>query len=306
MNWNTYLKQFISFLLVEKNLSKNTAEAYKTDVEKIILYISENDLELDVETITYNDLSLFITWINQFNLNSNSQARMITGIKSFFNYLVYEDIIKTSPAELLESPKISRKLPVILNYIEIDNIINQANINKQTGERNKAIIDTLYSCGLRVSELTNMKLSNLRFNERLILIEGKGNKERLIPIGRSAINNINNYIDNSRKTIKIKKEFEDYLFLSINGEKLSKVTISEIIKEITKSIGLKKKVTPHTFRHSYATHLIEDGCNINDLKNLLGHESITTTELYVQLNTEFLRINIENHHPRSGKKTKSV
>lgn len=302
MIWQNYIKNFNSYLKLEKSLSINSVEAYMHDIEKLVQYLEYVKSDATPLNIKLFQLQDFIKWINEMGLNARSQARIISGIKAFFKYLLLDDIIKENPAELLEAPKTGRKLPDTLNVIEIDKLIAAIDLSTYEGERNKVIIETLYSCGLRVSELVNLKISNLHFKEEIILIEGKGNKERLVPIGISCIRLINNYINMIRVHINIKKGNEDYVFLNRRGAKLSRVMIFTIIKQLAEKIGLERNISPHTFRHSFASDLIDGGADLRAVQEMLGHESITTTEIYTHLDREFLRDNILAFHPRAKKK----
>jgi integrase/recombinase XerD len=299
MNWDTYIKGFKTYLQFEKSLSSNSIEAYINDVQKFIQYLNSLNLKLSPLNIDLKHLQNFIKWINELGMSACTQARMISGIKAFYKYLLLENLISKNPTELLESPKIGRKLPDTLNVYEIDQIIGAIDLSKPEGERNKAILETLYGCGLRVSELINLKISNLFFNDNFIKIVGKGNKERLVPIGSIAVKQINIYIRQVRIHINIKKGNEDIVFLNRRGSKLSRNMIFIIVKNLAEKIGLKKNISPHTFRHSFATHLIEGGADLRAVQEMLGHESITTTEIYTHLDREFLRDTIIQFHPRA-------
>jgi integrase/recombinase XerD len=302
MIWQNYIKNFNSYLHLEKSLSANSISAYIHDIEKLTQFLDLIQLKIEPAEVELQHLQNFIKWINELGLNARSQARIISGIKAFFNYLLLEDLIDSSPAELLDSPKIGRKLPDTLNPTEIDQLMHAIDLSTPEGQRNKVILETLYSCGLRVSELVNLKISNLRFKEEFIIITGKGNKERLVPIGRNAIKLINNYLKENRIHLEIKKGNDDIVFLNRRGAKLSRVMIFTIIKQLAIKTGLHKKISPHTFRHSFATHLIEGGADLRAVQEMLGHESILTTEIYTHLDREFLRDNILQFHPRSRKK----
>jgi len=301
MIWQNYIKKFISFLQLEKSLSKNSISAYLHDIEKFTEFLKINQLKLTPQQIELNHLQDFIKWLNELDLNARSQARIISGIKAFFKFLLLEDVINTNPSELLESPKVGRKLPDTLNPTEINKLIEAIDLSTPEGQRNKVMLETLYSCGLRVTELINLKISNLHFNEEFIIITGKGNKERLIPIGNIAIKLINSYIKENRVHLEIKKGNEDYVFLNRRGSKLTRVMVFTIIKQLAVKTGLHKKISPHTFRHSFATHLIEGGADLRAVQEMLGHESILTTEIYTHLDREFLRDNILQFHPRARK-----
>ncbi|MCD4745652.1 MAG: site-specific tyrosine recombinase XerD [Bacteroidales bacterium] len=299
MKWQNYIKGFKAFLQLEKSLSINSIDAYLHDITKFTQYLDYNKIKLSAEEIELKHLQGFILWINELGISATSQARIVSGIKAFYKYLLLENIIKHNPTELLESPKISRKLPETLNIIDINNLINAIDLSKSEGERNKAMLETLYGCGLRVSELTNMKISHLYFNEGFIKITGKGNKERLVPIGNVAIKHIEIYIKNIRNQLNIKKDNADILFLNRRGSKMTRVMVFIIIKNLAEKIGLKKNISPHTFRHSFATHLIEGGADLRAVQEMLGHESITTTEIYTHLDRDYLRSSILQYHPRS-------
>jgi integrase/recombinase XerD len=299
MIWQNYIKGFESYLKLEKSLSVNSIEAYLHDILKFVQYCEVFQIELVPEKVTLKHLNEFIYWINSFGISATSQARIISGIKAFFKYLVLEDVIKSSPAELMESPKIGRKLPDTLSTVEINTLISAIDLSNSNGHRNKAILETLYGCGLRVTELITLKISNLFFQDGFIKITGKGNKERLVPIGNTAIKSINIYLENVRNQLTIEKNSSDTLFINNRGSHLTRVMIFMIIKDLVKKIGLKKTISPHTFRHSFATHLIEGGADLRAVQEMLGHESITTTEIYTHLDREYLRNSILQFHPRS-------
>ena len=305
MNWDIYIKGFKSYLKLEKSLSANTVEAYLRDIEKLVQYIDYFKLNLEPTKVTLKDLEGFLKWINEFGLSENSQARIISGIKAFYKYLLMEDILDESPAELLDSPRIGRKLPDVLSLEEINALMESIDLSSQQGQRNKAIIETMYSCGLRVSELINLKISDLYFNEDFIKVTGKGNKERLVPIGEEAQKFINIYLNEVRIHDTIKKGKEDFVFLNGRGSNLSRVMIFYIIKDLCEKTGIKKTISPHSLRHSFATHLIEGGADIRAVQEMLGHASITTTEIYTHLNREYLRDAILMFHPRYNGKWKT-
>jgi len=298
-SWFGLLNDYKSYLKLERSLSLNSVEAYLRDIEKLKTYIELQQLKIDPQNVQSSHLKNFIEWINEFGLSARSQSRLISGIKSFYKFLFIEGIINTDPTELLETPKIGRKLPDVLTIEEIDNIIAAIDLSKPEGQRNKAIIETLYSCGLRVSELINLKISNLYLNDKFIRVLGKGNKERLVPISEKAIYEITLYADHSRTHIPIQKGFDDFLFLNRRGKSLTRVMIFTIIKDIVDKIGLKKTISPHTFRHSFASHLIEGGADLRAVQEMLGHESIITTEIYTHLDREYLRDAIIQFHPRA-------
>ena len=297
MSWETSIKGFKSYLQIERSLSDNSVQAYIRDVKKFANYAIP--IELSELKVTRVDISNFLAQINQEDISARSQARIISGIKAFYKYLIMEDYLKINPTELIESPKIGLKLPDTLSLIEIDKLIAAVDLSNKQGERNRAILETLYSCGLRVSELVNLQLSNIHFKEGYLKVTGKGDKERLAPIGGRAIKYLTIYINEVRNHQNIKKGNEDFVFLNNRGTKLTRVMIFLIIQKLTEIIGLKKKISPHTFRHSFATHLIEGGADLRAVQEMLGHESITTTEIYTHLDNEYLRSNIIQFHPRS-------
>ncbi len=298
MNWNIYIKGFKSFLQLEKSLSANSVDAYVHDVSKFREFLEiSNRKELTVEKITLKDIQNFNCWIAELGMTASSQARIISGLRAFYKYLFIEDIVKTNPTELVEVPKIGRKLPDTLSYNEIKMMIEAIDLSKPDGERNRAIIEALYGCGLRVSELLNMQISNLHFDLGFAKITGKGNKERWVPIGKPAMDQINIYLKQVRNHLDIKKGNEDFVFLNRNGRKLSRVWVFHIVKNLAGKTGIKKNVSPHTLRHSFATHLVEGGANLRAVQDMLGHESITTTEIYTHLDRRFLRETIEKFHP---------
>lgn len=269
------------------------------DIQKLTQYLELIGMQASPQEIALKHLQDFVNWVNEIGMSARTQARVISGIKAFYKYLIMENMISENPTELLESPKTGRKLPDTLSVEEIDRIINAIDRSKPEGERNKAMLETLYSSGLRVSELINLKISNLFFKEGFIRLIGKGDKERIVPIGRTAIKYINIYLNDVRVHVPVKKGSEDILFLNRRGNKLSRNIIFMIIKDLVKKIGLNKKISPHTFRHSFATHLIEGGADLRAVQEMLGHESITTTEIYLHLNREYLRDTIMKYHPRA-------
>jgi len=299
LDWRSAIKGFQAYLKLEKSLSDNSIEAYSRDIEKLYQYSDSQLVNLKPELITLTNLREFINWINELGMIPSSQARILSGIKAFYKYLLMEDIIKSDPSELLESPKIRRKLPDTLSYEEINKIIAALDLSKPEGMRNKAILETLYGSGLRVSELTELKLSNLYLDIEFIKVTGKGNKERLVPIGSEAIKALKIWIENVRVHNPIKRGEEDYVFLNRRGTRLSRQIIFLTIKGLAETIGLKKKISPHTFRHSFATHLVEGGADLRAVQEMLGHESITTTEIYTHLDREYLKSTISQFHPRS-------
>ena len=298
MNWNQYIKSFKNYLKLEKSLSKNSIEAYLADVEKLTQFVDSNFNGLSPTQIDLSHLRAFIQWIAEIGISARSQARIISGLKAFFKFLLLEEIIQNNPNELLEGPRLSRKLPEVLSIQEINLIEAQIDRSKPEGERNFAIIETMYSCGLRVSEVIALQISNLYFNEGFIRVTGKGQKERLIPIGSLAIKAINRYKNEVRLHQTIKPQFEDIVFLNRRGAKLTREMVFMIVKDLTLKAGIQKNVSPHTFRHSFATHLVEGGADLRAVQEMLGHESITTTEIYTHLDRDFLKSAILQFHPR--------
>ena len=292
------IKKYQQYLKLEKSLSKNTLDAYMTDLSKLLNFLqAENTRVLDV---CLNDLERFSAGLHDIGIHPRSQARIISGIKSFFHFLIMADYIEADPSELLEGPKIGFKIPEVLTVEEIDTIISAIDLSKNEGQRNRAMLETLYSCGLRVSELTNLKLSDLYFDEGFIKVEGKGSKQRLVPISPRAIKEIQLYfIDRNRG--KIKKEYEDFVFLARWGKNISRIMVFHLIKELAQISGITKNINPHTFRHSFATHLLEGGANLRAIQCMLGHESIATTEIYTHIGRNMLRSEIIEHHPRNIK-----
>jgi len=299
MMWKIEKQGFKSFLQLEKSLSLNSVAAYLHDIEKFTQFLEYKKYSFTPKEIQLNHFQEFLKWVNELGMNARTQARIISGIKSFYKYLLLENLISDDPTALLETPRIGRKLPDTLTIEDINKLINAIDLSKAEGERNKAMLETLYSSGLRVSELVHLKISNLFFNDGFIKVIGKGDKERLVPIGSVAIKCINIYKDNIRSHIEIKKGHEDILFLNRRGSGLTRVMVFTIIKQLAKKTGLKKKVSPHTFRHSFATHLIEGGADLRAVQEMLGHESITTTEIYTHLDRDYLRNAILQFHPRS-------
>ena len=297
MSWESSIKGFKSYLQIERSLSDNSVQAYIRDIKKFANYAIP--LKLNELKIQRENISDFLVELKDDEIAARSQARIISGIKAFYKYLIIEDYIKYDPTELIESPKVGFKLPDTLSLIEIDKLISAVDLSNKQGERNRAILETLYSCGLRVSELTNLKLSNIYFNEGYLKVIGKGDKERLAPIGGRALKYLTTYINEVRNHQTIKKGQEDFVFLNNRGAGLTRVMIFLIIQKLAAEIGLKKKISPHTFRHSFATHLIEGGADLRAVQEMLGHESITTTEIYTHLDKDYLRSNIIQFHPRS-------
>lgn len=299
MKWDDSIKGFESFLRLEKGLSSNTVNAYINDIKKLSEYLRTRDKSILPQKVKLSHLRDFIEELNTEGVSPRTQARTISGIKGFFRYLLIEEKINNDPTSLLDSPKIGRKLPDVLTKEDIDNIIASIDLEKPEGQRNRAIIETLYSCGLRVSELTDLKISNLFLDQGFIKVEGKGGKERIVPISGKAVAEINLYYENYRRTLKIDPLDSDVLFLNRRGQKLSRVMIFTMIKETAKKLGIDKQISPHTFRHSFATHLVEGGANLRAVQEMLGHESIVTTEIYTHINTDYLKDTINTFHPRS-------
>ena len=295
--WQPYKKGYKAYLQLEKSLSDNSVEAYLHDIEKFTTFLSATKALKTPQQITLKDLEQFIRWINELGMTPGSQARIISGLKSFFKYCLLERIITSDPSALLESPKLKRTLPDILSFDEIEKIISQLDLTKPEGGRNKAMLETLYSCGLRVSELINLRISCLFLNDGFVRVIGKGDKERLVPIGSDAIKYINIYRNDIRVHIAIKPGNDDILFLNRRGSKLSRVMIFLIIKEMARLAEINKTISPHTFRHSFATHLVEGGADLRAVQEMLGHESITTTEIYTHLDREYLRNTLQQFHP---------
>ncbi len=299
MNWQIYIKGFKSYLQLERSLSLNSIEAYEHDIEKICQFLELKQMNVTPEEIDLATLREFLRWISELGMMPTSQARIISGIKAFYKYLMMEDLIKKNPSELLEAPKTARKLPDVLSVNEIDKMISVIDLSKPEGVRNKAILETMFSCGLRVTETVSLKISDISFTDQFVRVIGKGNKERLVPIGRVAIKAINFYTQNIRNHMEPKVGSNDIVFLNRSGSKLSRVMIFYLIKQFALEAGIKKKISPHTFRHSFATSLVEAGADLRAVQQMLGHESITTTEIYTHIDREFLRDVITQFHPRS-------
>jgi integrase/recombinase XerD len=295
--WEGYKNGFKAYLQLEKSLSENSVQAYIKDVDKLTQYIVASETPKSPAEIELSDLEKFVKWISELGMTPASQSRIISGLRSFYKYCLQEQIVYKDPTELLEAPKLKKALPDVLSFNEIENIIARIDVSTPEGARNKAIIETLYSCGLRVTELVNLKLSCLYFDVGFIRIIGKGDKERLVPVGDAAIKYTTLYKDNIRVHIPVKTGNEDVLFLNRRGRKLSRVMIFLIIKELAKKAGITKSISPHTFRHSFATHLVEGGADLRAVQEMLGHESIVTTEIYTHLDREYLRDTLQQYHP---------
>ncbi len=300
MKWKTELIEFQDYLRVERGLTSNSVNAYIADLNKLVDYLNSNDYkDVKPEDVKLSHLKGMMQWISEKGISPRTQARIISGIKSFYKFLLIEEKLDKDPTALLVTPKLGRKLPEVISIEEIDAIINHVDTKRPEGQRNKAILEILYSCGLRVSEAINLKISNLAFESGFIKIEGKGKKERLIPISTKAIKEINLYLSEYRRLLAVDPEHEDILFLNRRGSKLSRVMIFTIVKNTIKDMGFKKNISPHTFRHSFATHLIDGGANLRAVQEMLGHESIITTEIYTHLDKEYLKDTVNQFHPRS-------
>ena len=295
----SHIAGFRSYLRLERSLSQNSIDAYLHDISLFDQFLHHQKLNLELSTIGLSHLQDFVKWINETGLGSRSQARIISGLKGFFKYCLVENLITDDPSQLLESPRLGRKLPDTLSVEDINNLINAIDLSKPEGVRNKAMLETLYSCGLRVSELVGLKISNIHSGIGFIKVIGKGDKERLVPMGSVAIKQVGIYQQEIRSKIQIQKGFEDFMFLNYRGKPLTRVMVFLVIKQLAEKIGLKKKISPHTFRHSFATHLIEGGADLRAVQEMLGHESITTTEIYTHLDRDYLRASIIKHHPRA-------
>ncbi len=301
MDWQSkYIRDYEIYLRLEKSLSENSQKAYLSDLNKFFEYLSINQPGMTPPDCSIDELRDFTKWISDSGLGAISQARIISGLRSFYKYIRMEGIIDSNPAKLLEAPKTGRKLPDVLSVEEIELIISSIDLSSKQGYRDKTIIEVLYSCGLRVSEISSLLISNINFKYQYLQVIGKGNKERLIPLGSHALKAINYYSSHYRSGIRISSGYEDHLFLNRFGKSLSRVTIFNIVKSCVEKAGIKKTVSPHTFRHSFATHLVEGGADLRAVQQLLGHESILTTEIYTHLNSEFLTDTIRRFHPRSN------
>lgn len=294
-----YLKSFLIYLKLEKSLSPNSIEAYENDIKKLLSYSQISTPSLSLKNMSLQNLQAFIQWLAELGLSARSQARIISGVKAFYRFLLLENIIEDDPTDLLELPQLGRTLPETLSLMEIDSMIGEIDRSKPEGERNKAILETLYSCGLRVTELVELKISNIYPEESFIRVIGKGDKERLVPIGQHALHQIALYVDQVRVHVDVKKGYEDFVFLNRRGAKLTRNMIFIIIKDLADRAGIHKNISPHTFRHSFATHLVEGGADLRAVQEMLGHESIITTEIYTHLDRSFLRTEILDHHPRN-------
>jgi integrase/recombinase XerD len=300
--WDLQIKHFVNYLKLERSLSGNSIDAYLQDVEKLKQFMEMTHPKVNAMNVTGKHLQAFIGYVNELGMSAHSQARILSGVKAFYKYLLFEEIIEKDPTTLIEGPKLGRKLPDTLSYAEIEKLLEAIDLSSPEGARNRAMLEVLYSSGLRVSELVELKLNNVHFDVGFLRVVGKGNKERLVPVGRDAMKYLKIYQEEVRGKAphkSVQKGFEPYVFLNRHGRKLTRVMIFTIIKNLAKKIGLKKTISPHTFRHSFATHLIEGGADLRAVQEMLGHESITTTEIYTHLDRDYLRQVIQEFHPRS-------
>jgi integrase/recombinase XerD len=299
MNWETLIRQFANYLRLERSLSDNSIQAYVRDVAKLKQFVDISNLEVSPQRVTTEIIQDYLKYLGELEMSAYSQSRMLSGIKAFYSFLEYEEIITENPAELIDSPKLGRKLPDVLNIFEIEKLLESIDMSTPEGGRNRAMLEVLYSSGLRVSELINLKMNQVYFDIGFLRVLGKGNKERLVPIGKSAMKYLQIYIEEIRCHVKIQSGFENFVFLNRRGKNLSRVMVFIIIKNLVRITGIEKQVSPHTFRHSFATHLVEGGADLRAVQEMLGHESITTTEIYTHLDREYLKQIIEEFHPRS-------
>ncbi len=298
--WAPYLKGFEAYLLLERSLSPNTAEAYLADLDKLQQFLKLNELPLSPLEIDSTHLQQFLRWLNELSLAARSQARILSALKTFYKYLLLENLTEKDPTELIDGPRLNRKIPEVLSYEEMQSLLGTIDLSHPQGTRNRAMLETLYACGLRVSELTELRLSGLFLDIGFVKVIGKGDKERIVPIGDEAIKHLQFYLEGERRgQMNVKKGHEDIVFLNRRGRKLSRVMVFNIVKDAAKAAGLQKNVSPHTFRHSFATHLIEGGADLKAVQDMLGHESIITTEIYTHLDTDYLRETILSYHPRN-------
>ena len=297
MSWNVYIRGYQNYLQIEKSLSKNTVDGYCRDIKKLNNFFNGNDDKKKIEDVNYQDFQKYLSYLNDLKINARSQSRVISSMRSFFKFLILEKIIKENPTELLENPKTGKKLPEFLTIEEIELLVNQIDRSKKEGERNLAIIEVLYGCGLRVTELIELKISEIYWEEGFIRIIGKGNKERLVPLGKIASKHLKIYLNEIRVHQKVKDLFVDHVFINKNGSKISRVMIFKIIKKLTEKAGIQKNISPHSLRHSFATHLVQGGADLRSVQEMLGHQSITTTEIYTHLDKNYLKQAILDHHP---------
>ena len=298
MNWKRALKEYRNYLVLEKALSNNSVEAYLRDVKKLSSFCTENKEIIDCTKVSITILREFIIHLHEYNSSSKSQARILSGIKSFYHYLSIENVIDANPCDKIDRPRIERKLPDTLSQDEINDIINSVDLSNPHGERNRTILETLYSCGLRVSELINLKCSKLFLEDGFLIVTGKGNKERAVPLNKTLIKYLKNYIRLIRSHQDIETGHEDFVFLNNRGKQLTRMMIFTIVKKHTEKAGIKKNISPHTFRHSFASHLLQGGADLRAIQTMLGHESISTTEIYMHIDRDFVRQEIIQHHPR--------
>ena len=299
MTWPAAIQQFRAYLLYERSLSPNTLEAYLNDVQKFVQYLELEQSTLGPLAVRRNDLEQFILWVNRLGLEASSQARLISGLRAFYKFLLVEDMLDEDPTEMLESPRLNRKMPDVLSLHDIQRMLAAIDLSEPQGTRNRAIIETLYACGLRVSELVNLRMTNLFLEAGFVKVLGKNDKERLVPIGGEAVKYLRIYLDHIRsKQERIRAGEENFVFLNNRGARLSRVMVFYIVKELAEQAGISKNISPHTFRHSFATHLVEGGADLKAVQDMLGHESITTTEIYTHLDTEYLKETIYLYHPR--------
>ncbi len=303
MSWYSFKKGFEAHLKLERSLSEHSIAAYASDVDKLAGYFSNEGRKRSPENVTQQDLADFLQYIHSLGVGERTQARIISGVKTFYKYLLIEDVVETNPVATIETPRIGRKLPEVLSVHEIESMINALDMSLPGSRRNRAIIETLYGCGLRVSELVNLKISDIYAREEFLKVTGKGNKQRIVPIGSVALRQIDLYLSTARNHIEPVRGCEDHLFLNRRGKYLSRVMVFLIIKDVCRAAGIKKNVSPHTLRHSFATHLVEGGADLRAVQDMLGHESITTTEIYTHLSREYLRENLLSFHPRARKIT---
>ncbi len=299
MNWDSYIKQFSNYLKLERSLAGNSVDAYVRDVEKLNQFMEMNHPSISPLKVKAKQLQEFIEYINELGMSAYSQARILSGIKSFYKFLMIEDLVENDPTALIEGPKLGRKLPDTLDYPEILKLLDAIDMSTPEGARNRAMLEVLYSSGLRVSELVELRMGNVYFDIGFLRVIGKGNKERLVPCGKDALKFLKSYIEDVRIHVPVQKGFESHVFLNRRGKKLTRVFVFMVIKDLAARIGLKKSISPHTFRHSFATHLIEGGADLRAVQEMLGHESITTTEIYTHLDRDYLKQVIQEFHPRS-------
>lgn len=297
LTWKQSFRNFETYLRLEKSLSKNSIEAYLNDVSKLEKYFSETGSDITPNSVSYSDLKSFLAWYGADNNNTRTQSRILSGVRAFFKFLLIEEEIEENPASLIESPRIGLKLPEVLSVLEIDRMIGEIDLSKPEGHRNKAIIETLYGCGLRVSELVNLRLTDIHYGEEFIIVTGKGNKQRLVPVSGKALKEIDIY-KQDRNHLPVIHD-QNVLFLNRRGSKLTRAMIFTIIKDLAAKAGIRKNISPHTFRHSFATHMIEAGADLRAVQEMLGHESILTTEIYTHIDRSFLRDTLIMFHPRS-------